>query len=168
MPKKYTSQNGNAAHTFLEPEIVCLSEPYALTISPPYEENNLKNQFSTDLTNRLKPFQDWQESIEDDLARIKYCKYTFYLETSKLGRLHLHGYIYITDIARFYMFDVGTFMSMGTIMMDIIKDFPGWHLYITKNAEIFFPVYDDYFLKTTYTNRKVKKERKKRGILAFM
>lgn len=83
-------------------------------------------------------------------------EYKLYPEISKSGRLHLHGYIRITDKDDFYIHAIRHMVSLGTVAITPIKSvstivdqkdtekYKSWHEYCTKQHTF----HDKYKLMT--------------------
>lgn len=77
-----------------------------------------------------------------------YCNYTFYLEISKGGRLHLHGILEPTDLIEFYLNVPPILAHYSQYELDTIDDLDTWNNYITKDQEV--TNWDDYLSDTVF------------------
>jgi len=103
---------------------------YAITLSPNdsvqfWDENSIRRHHS---------FKEWIEHhLEKYLA--PYADYTFVIELSSLGRLHVHGtmqFVDISHIARFYIASIRNLQSSSTVYIKYIDDIEIWNNYMDK------------------------------------
>lgn len=150
----------NNRWTSIPPEEIIAGRTYSFSFNPsdqptrgdksgPIKDDFLKN-YDTELVNLFK--------------RLKYCEIEIYAELSQLGRLHYHGWISITDIARFYMFEIHKLMFHGSFEIDHLFDERKWFLYVTKQTYLMKPFCDDYgihyMLQTSNHKREVRAKHK--------
>lgn len=93
----------------------------------------------------LKCFESWSQEIYEIFTSLRNCTIRTYMEISKAGRLHFHGYIKIQDIVNFYFYDLKKLKHYGTFEIDFINDPLKWDLYIKKQKpymELFCKVND--------------------------
>lgn len=118
-------------HNIISPEDVVPNKLLTFSFNP--EEQPLFQKFYTMKLNNLK---DWSQQINNIISSMKYCKITAYLEISRKSRLHLHGFINITHIIKFYLCDLKKLMHYGTLEIDIINDNEIWTKYVLKQEKM--------------------------------
>lgn len=78
---------------------------------------------------------EWFDQLKSFFFNMKYSKYRLYIEVSKTGRWHLHGFINIKNRLRFCIKDVPQLIIFGTTCIKIIKttdDYANWLAYCNK------------------------------------
>lgn len=130
---------------------------YAFTLNPkkiPYKKDSSKYYAS---------IQMWMAEVQETLNKEKNLGYKLYLEFSKVGRPHFHGYITIKDAFIFTVFNVENLMPIGAMCIKKIDTADDWLKYCTKQTkrvekwckkfEIPYPVTNEspmaHVLKTT-------------------
>lgn len=114
----------------IAPEDAAIGVRYAFTWSP-IDDILPPPHHVFNHTNMLYYFDQHKEIIE----KLKGCGVTLYLEFSKKGRLHYHGYLIITDYVKFYLHDVNLLAYWGNMKLDNLSDPLLWDLYIHKNKD---------------------------------
>lgn len=110
------------------------------------------------------------------IRKLNYCKLEVVIESSPTGRLHYHGWIQITQIAPFILFDIPIMVKEGTYEIDTCND--KWKEYVYKQKDIWEPYIKKQQFPLCYTYKLVsqhievsterpleKKKRKESGIL---
>lgn len=111
----------------------------------PKPENMLPNvgyAFTVSPSNTFQYFSERENRI-GKCVRIAYNKlnhsciqYKLYIEVSRTGRIHYHGYIWIKDIREFFIDVVPILKDYAQIEIDTIEDDEVWEHYITKQCAI--------------------------------
>lgn len=146
----------------------------AVTVAPSDEEQyfTLLNEPEERLKEFVKHFCNLLK------LACKGCEGTFYFEANKVGRLHLHGWLKITDVKMFYMTTliglkdchVGVDVLGGKYRLDYVGnyrkvdfktavDLEKWKLYCTKMGGIFGHVNVPLPEPPKKKKRKLKKRR---------
>jgi len=127
---------GLEKYNSLSPETVNLADRYSMTINP---HNSLQ---SFEAPNQLQRFHAFRYDMIRILRRIldPFCTYRFSIEVSKLGRLHLHGWVQFKDILGFYLMATPSLIDICTFELDLITDFLIWAAYCDKSRHIFEPL----------------------------
>lgn len=110
---------------FLHVEDTQNGKTYAITLGP-------KSQPDFRSPNGLT---DWLGEQRAFLKSLKGADFRLYIETSKTGRLHFHGYIMITNRVLFAIRSVPQLMSFySTVIKDMLTmdDYINWMVYCTK------------------------------------
>lgn len=115
----------NAKNQFLEYERLQVDEMYAFTLNP------------VDQPVHSHPIgvKIWYENLCDFIKELKYCKVRLYIEVSKTGRFHGHGFLWVTDKLRFTIYDVPKIISKGSSKIDTMAtpdDYVYWLIYCNK------------------------------------
>lgn len=122
---KYGRTESNNGSTFVKPEECSTHTFYTFTFNP-------ESQPKTAIVNSIA---EWFKEQLDFICRRRYSKYRLYMEISRKGRLHFHGVMLVTDVFKFYYYDVPDLMSFGHCEMDTINGPLGmeyWLAYCTK------------------------------------
>lgn len=83
------------------------------------------------------------------------------MEVSPTGRLHWHGYIIVSDVRKFYIYDVPVLMRHMSICMKRITDQQKWELYCQKQA----PLMNEYSLThITWAPGPIAEEEREDGV----
>lgn len=114
----------------IKPEQVIPDMNYAFSYNP--EEQPTPQRFYN-IT--LNCFESWSQKIYEIFATLRYCEIETYMEISKNGRLHFHGYIRISDIPKFFFYDIKKLRHHGTYEIDEINDEDTWIDYCVKQRE---------------------------------
>lgn len=121
----------NDSHKCLKVEQFSTSDQYAFTINP------IKQHFSSfdrhhKVCSDMKKFFSTHDS----------CSARMYLEISKLGRLHFHGYLIIKDILSFFLYFIPALKDISTFEIDTIQDASVWSTYCNK--QLLWESYSQY------------------------
>jgi len=114
----------------IKPEECVIKQKYSFSYNPDTQPTIQRFYNIT-----LKCFEDWSQQIYDVFTTLRYSTVQTYMEMSKAGRLHFHGYIVINDIANFYFYDLKKLKHYGTFEIDFITDPLIWDLYIKKQKD---------------------------------
>lgn len=124
--KKNARQNTIEFSESISPENVEKLKLYAFTIAPMDAY-----QHFTCLNKPLSRLYEFREQVKTAVMSCKNCIINTHVELSQHGRLHLHGYITINDIASFYLVDIHIISTIGTYVIKELKD-DKWEIYVTK------------------------------------
>lgn len=115
-------------HSLISPEDLETVGWYTFTINP-------EKQFQYEIPSKRwnNCFQEIQAIISIFIAE---AEIEGFLELSKLGRIHMHGYIRFKKIADFYL-KLPQILDRVTIEIDYITDIETWQKYITKGKDLF-------------------------------
>lgn len=116
-------------YSIISPEDISLDERYSFSYNPEEQPDVQRFYCIT-----LKCFESWSQKIYEIFSTLRYCEIETYVEISKAGRLHFHGYIRITDIANFYFYDLRKLKHYGTFEIDFIEQDENWDAYIKKQS----------------------------------
>lgn len=121
-----------------KPEEININSSYAFTINPvvQYEED----------PDRLRKVI----RILQRILNSSFISYKLYIEVSKTGRIHGHGYIRIQDAREFYIQFIPYIIKRATVDITPIAEEETWSNYIIKQCAIMQcrPIYKDYGLIT--------------------
>lgn len=135
--KKNTFHKQNFAHSICcSLDTVMVNQKYSFTF------NQREQYFSSD--SRFRDFY-----ISQLILLCKYAvgaDYTVYIEISRLGRLHIHGTISITDPIDFFMTGIVQLQKMGTFKIDTIDKSDVWDVYCMKQQKYISKLCKDYKL----------------------
>lgn len=127
MPQKNrVTDNGD---NILSPDEIELKTPYAITIAP----CDTRQYWDKDLR---------EDMVKNDMAKIimeNKCELMLYMEVSRTGRLHWHGYIAFNEYSQikdFYVKKLHKLLSQNVIEIDKITDPLVWEMYIQKQQQI--------------------------------
>lgn len=99
---------------------------YAITFNP----NDKCQCFgSTDRVSAVVP------TFLNALGTYRCASYELYPEVSKLGRIHLHGFIIVNDKNLFYVYFIPYILKISTISMKPIDNFFVWMDYLVKQQD---------------------------------
>lgn len=109
------------------PEIDKLSvnQSYAFSFNP--EDNH--QYFGKH--NRVEHFREAID-IMFNKALMPYCAIDCFVETSKTGRLHLHGILDIRNVRNFVINAIPYMKDKGTFEIDTLGDINRWYAYCSK------------------------------------
>lgn len=114
-------------YKLIKPEEVVINTNYAFSFNP--EDQPCTSVF---YNVKIDEFESWSKKQYKTFSILRYSTIQTFMEISKGGRLHFHGYIKINDIPNFYFYDLKRLMKEGTFEIDFIKDPLIWDLYIKK------------------------------------
>lgn len=124
-------KNLGLKYSCVKPEDVKVGESYSFSYNP--EDQPLVELF---YKVKLNTFSAWSRFYYDLFKSMKYCQVHLQMEISSGARLHYHGYIIITDIVKFFMYEIKRLRHYGTYEIDTIKDRDKWEAYIDKQGDI--------------------------------
>lgn len=78
---------------------------------------------------------DWYHTQREFLTTLKGCSLRMFIEVSKKGRWHFHGFIKIIDRLRFSIYAAPKLCEYGASKMDILHttdDYAKWLIYCNK------------------------------------
>lgn len=117
-PAKYSDKS-----PILAPEEVTIDGWYSFNLNP-------AEQHSYD--DPLKRWNECYKDIQQLITEMNSCaEIEGYLEISRTGRVHMHGYIRYKDITEFYL-RLPKMLSKCTVSIDTIEDMDVWQNYCTK------------------------------------
>jgi len=162
-------------HLSLDVERLLLNHPYAFTINPAKQWDHDYDPDSSHDVNKINADRqnEWRLLTKDRLrAHTHYMKrmleqlhgstYCLNFESSSTGRLHWHGYLIVTDIREFVLWDLMLLKHIGAYDIEEIgarndskeEGITYWAYYIAKQKHIWrtsikslkFPItiFDDY------------------------
>lgn len=112
----------------LSPEEVTLGGWYTFNLNP-------EKQYEFEAT----PVARWNKTYQDIQATISrfipFATIEGFLEISRTGRIHMHGYIEFKDIAGFYLM-LPAIMKHNHLEIDTITDPEHWYDYCTKSRKL--------------------------------
>lgn len=111
----------------IKPEDIVIKNRYSFSFNP---EEQPKPQRFYNVT--LNCFESWSQKVYEVFASLRFAEVETFMEISKGGRLHFHGYIKVNDIPSFYFYEIPKLKHYGTFEIDIINDPMLWDLYIKK------------------------------------
>lgn len=118
----------------IKPEDCVIDTLYSFSYNPE-EQPDIQRFYNI----RLNEFESWSQRVYEVFASLRYSHIRTYMEISRSGRLHFHGYIKIKDIVQFYFYDLRKLKHYGTFEIDFINDPLKWDLYIKKQKEMMEP-----------------------------
>jgi len=127
----WKSYSGNDKHSMIPPEEVIIDQYLSFSFNPADQPDFVKF-YNIGLNDLYK----WSRQISDILSSLKYAKIDVLMECSKMGRLHYHGVILISDPIRFCINDIKKLKLYGTFEIDKIKDLTVWLKYCTKQRSL--------------------------------
>lgn len=110
-----------------KPEDMSCGIPYAITLNPKDQPNNLMRH--ADVVN-------FYDDLREVLSNLEGCYFHLVPELSVRARLHFHGRIQIYDKMMFFFHDLHKLNVYGNICIEPITDPTIWDLYIYKNREM--------------------------------
>lgn len=120
-------------------------------MSPEDAEENIDYSFTInidpDLIRKYSNLTNQYYQYLNKLKLLKYCTYEIFFEISKLGKLHAHGKIKITNTMKFYFYDVKKLMDSFSFEIDTINDIEKWDEYVLKNFNNTLHFFKEYNLK---------------------
>ena len=143
----YTSYN-NRRHKTLAPEDIVVNEWHSFTFNP--EMQPLTPRFTLDLIT-------WHNGLDNIFKSLKYCDITLRPELSSGSRWHYHGQIKITNIMKFYIFDLPILRENGSLEIDTITDIKVWTEYCCKQTNIMKDICIEYGIPYYYEKNQIMK-----------
>lgn len=138
----------NRRHKNPSPEDMKVNEGYAFTYNP--EVQPLTPKFTLDLIT-------WHNGMDNMYKSLKYCDITLYPELSQGSRWHYHGYIRLTDVMKFFIYDLPILRENGSYEIDILTDHEIWRKYVSKQENIMKDVCTEYGIPYRYESKKIMK-----------
>ncbi len=147
--KKNPYQNyNNRRHKTLPPEEMTINTWYSFTFNP--EIQPLTPRFTLDLIT-------WHNGLDNIFKSLQYCDITLRPELSSGSRWHYHGQILITNIMKFYIFDLPILRENGSLEIDTITDIKIWTEYCVKQKQIMKDICTEYGIPYYYEKNKTMK-----------
>lgn len=118
----------NEKHKCINLEHLRVDTPYAFSFNPSAQ---LEQNPVTDCI-RLNAVKNWWLDNERLFKSLNHSQVKVLPEMSPKGRWHFHGYLYITNIYKFFLRDMPILQRSGTYEIDTIESIPKWEEYINK------------------------------------
>lgn len=125
MAPAYSNYN-NRPYKLPPPEEIVPDAVMAFTYNPSF----------TPTDDEILDLPTYINELTDVFRKLKYCKLHLAHEISCNAKWHLHGYIKITDVMRFYIFDLKHLKSDGVFEIDTISDPLKWKDYVYKQKAL--------------------------------
>lgn len=132
-------------------ETVSANDTFAFNFAP-----DDSKQF-WDSPDRFTLFQTWIPTYFT--SALKGASIKVMIEVSPLGRLHLHGYITISNPMDFYLFTVRNLERYGTFVIKPIADEEIWQKYCTKQELLKEYIYAPIVAKPLNVQKKKRKSK---------
>lgn len=143
----YSAWN-NRRHKILPPEEMLVNTLYTCTINP--EVQPLTPQFTLDLVT-------WHNGMDNKFKQLKFCTLNLKVEISSGSRWHYHGTIKITDIMKFFIFDMPVLKNETALEIDKMEDKEIWAKYCCKQETIMKPICQEYGIPYNYISDQIMK-----------
>lgn len=138
----------NRRHKLLPPEEMIPDTMYTCNINP--EIQPLTPKFTLDLIT-------WHNGMDNMFKSLKHSSVKLNLELSSNSRWHYHGTIKISNIMKFYIFDLPILKESCSLEIDKIEDLNIWTAYCTKQESLMKPICKEYGIPYKYESDKIMK-----------
>lgn len=120
----------NRAHKIPDPKLLNVQVKYALSLNPSsrpvqYVEKNDTFKYN---------FRHYYNTILSKINKCVNCQIDIVPEISATGKYHYHGYITITNLANFMLYDICILRQYFAFEIDTITDMKVWETYVNKGS----------------------------------
>ena len=138
----------NRRHKILSPEEMSTGILYSCTLNPSTQP--LSPKFTLDLIT-------WHNGMDNIFKCLKYSTVILYPELSSGSRWHYHGTLSITNVMKFFIFDLPFLREHFSFEIDTIADLTKWTAYCTKQTTLMKPITKEHGIPYKYESDKIMK-----------